>query len=77
MYTPDGHAPMFMTSGLAGFLIAGNFLIGAILGIAIAKIRSARFTLAVALRAAFFGGITFLFSSVLAGWMYEHAHYVR
>ena len=68
---------MFMTSEFAAFLVACNFLIGAFLGIAIAKIRSARFTLGVALRAAAFGGITFLVASALAGWMYEHAHHAR
>jgi hypothetical protein len=66
---------MFMTQGFAAFLIASNFLVGAVLGLAVAKLAwSSRFTVGLALRAAIFGGIAFLLASGLAGWAYEHAH---
>ena len=64
-----------MTNGFTAFLIAVNYLVGAIIGLAISKIRSSsRFTLGLAVRAAFFGGITFLFASGLAGWVSEYVH---
>ena len=66
---------MFMTRWFAPFLIAVNFLVGAVLGLAISKIAfSSRFTVGLALRAALFGGIAFLLASGLAGWVYEYAH---
>jgi hypothetical protein len=66
---------MFMTQGFAAFLIASNFLVGAVLGLAIAKLAwSSRFTVGLALRAAIFGGIAFLLASGLAGWAHEHEH---
>jgi len=67
-----------MTEGFAAFLIAANFFMGAVLGVAIAKMRSvSRFTLGQAVRAALFGGIAFSFVSGLAGWVYEYAHRSR
>ena len=64
-----------MTQEFAVFLIAGNFLVGAVLGLAISKIAfSSRFTVALALRAALFGGIAFVLASGLAGWAYEYTH---
>jgi len=67
-----------MTKEFAAFLIAVNFFVGAVLGLAISKIRfSSRFTLALAVRAAFVGGITFLVVVGLAGWLFEYAHRSR
>jgi len=67
-----------MTQEFVEFLIAGYFLAGAVLGLAIAKLAwSSRFTVGLALRAAIFGGIAFLLASGLTGWACEHAHRVN
>jgi hypothetical protein len=65
---------MFMTSGFAAITIAIKFLIGSVIGLAVAAlILRSRLRFGRALRSALFAGVTYLLASGLAGWADSHA----
>ncbi len=65
---------MFVTSGFAAIIIAIKFVIGSLIGLAVAAIvfRS-RLRFRHILRSALFAGVTYLLASGLAGWADAHA----
>ena len=64
---------MFMTPGLALFLIALKFFLGALVGLGtVALAYRTRF-----LRGAAFGGVMFVLASGLAGWAGSHSAFVN
>jgi hypothetical protein len=64
---------MFMTWQLALVIIALKFVIGAVIGLAVAGlVYRTRF-----LRGAVFGGVMFLLASGLAGWADSHAAFMN
>jgi hypothetical protein len=67
---------MFMTRGLAWFLIALMFLMGAGIGlVVVALVYRSRFSLGLAVRGAVLGGVAFLLASGIAGWADSHAYF--
>jgi len=60
---------MFMTSGLAIYLIALEFILGAVVGLVVAgRVYRSRFRLGLLIRAAVLGGVFFVFAVGVAGW---------
>jgi hypothetical protein len=60
---------MFTTPALAVLLIAMKFLMGAVIGVAVAALAyKSHFTVGLALRSALLGGVAFLFASGIARW---------
>jgi len=60
---------MFTTPALAVLLIAMKFLMGAVIGLAVAALAyRSRFAIGLGVRSALLGGVAFLFATGIAGW---------
>jgi hypothetical protein len=67
---------MFLTPALAWFLIALEFLAGAVIGVVVvALVYRSRFNLRLAVRGAVLAGVAFLFAAGVAGWADSHVYF--